>query len=477
MKCVTMDTVKLKVLGPSMYAIDVESIPPHNRNNREVHLDYLKHLKESVGTFREIVEEARIEKPLDNVLEYACLYTKRSQELLEYVIGTYLKELSKSDKKWKPTERKFTFREQCPLTRFTKYKVVPLQQPKHEKAISTGIPTIAESQTIDASVTYNTVVQIVLWYLDSGCTKHMTGNRSQLRNFMKKFIGTVRFGNDHFGAIMGYGHYVIGDSVIFRVYYVEGLGDNLFFVGQFCDSDLEVAFRKHSCYVRDVDGVELLKGNRGSNLYTITVEDMMKSPPICLLSKASKNKSWLWHHQQNHLNFGTINDLARKDLNGIVERRNHTFVEATQKILIFSKALMLLFAKAVATAYDSEDLVKLQATTYIGIFVRYAPNRKEYFEPSSVERLVPPAPAAQVPVYSAATHSSTTSYQDAPSTSHSPPYSKVQALILHQGVEVRPTIKDNPFAHANNDPFVNVFALEPSSDESSSRDVSSAEFN
>nr|GEV27738.1 reverse transcriptase domain-containing protein [Tanacetum cinerariifolium] len=83
---------------------------------------------------------------------------------------------------------------------------------------------------------------------------------------------------------------------------------------QFCDSDLEVAFRKHSCYVRDTDGVELIKGSRGFNLYTISIEEMMKSYPICLLSKASKNKSWLWHRRLNHLNFGTINDLARKDL-------------------------------------------------------------------------------------------------------------------------------------------------------------------
>ncbi|GKF26470.1 retrovirus-related pol polyprotein from transposon TNT 1-94 [Tanacetum coccineum] len=113
---------------------------------------------------------------------------------------------------------------------------------------------------------------------------------------------------------MGYGDNVIGDSVISRVYYVEGLGHNLFFVSQFCDSDLEVAFRNHSCYVRDTDGVELLKGSRSSNLYTISVEDMMKSSPICLLSKASKNKSWLWHRRLNHLNFGTIDDLTRKDL-------------------------------------------------------------------------------------------------------------------------------------------------------------------
>ncbi|GJX90532.1 hypothetical protein Tco_0343858 [Tanacetum coccineum] len=91
----------------------------------------------------------------------------------------------------------------------------------------------------------------------------MTGNRSKLKNFVEKFIGSssVRFwDNDHFGAIMGYGDYVIGDSVISRVYYVEGLGHILFSVGQFCDSDLEVAFRKHSCFVRDINGADLLKG-------------------------------------------------------------------------------------------------------------------------------------------------------------------------------------------------------------------------
>ncbi|GKB67765.1 retrovirus-related pol polyprotein from transposon TNT 1-94, partial [Tanacetum coccineum] len=77
---------------------------------------------------------------------------------------------------------------------------------------------------------------------------------------------------------------------------------------------LEVAFRKHTCFVRDLDGVDLIKGSHGTNLYTISVEDMIRSSPICLLSKASKNKSWLWHRRLNHLNFGTLNDLARKDL-------------------------------------------------------------------------------------------------------------------------------------------------------------------
>ncbi|GKD38830.1 hypothetical protein Tco_1259037 [Tanacetum coccineum] len=93
------DPVKPKVLAPGMYAIDVEPIPPRNRNNREVHLEYLKHLKESVGTLCEIVEEARVEKPLDSSLASACLYTKHSQELLEYVIGTCPKDFNKKDRK------------------------------------------------------------------------------------------------------------------------------------------------------------------------------------------------------------------------------------------------------------------------------------------------------------------------------------------------------------------------------------------
>nr|GEW81492.1 integrase, catalytic region, zinc finger, CCHC-type, peptidase aspartic, catalytic [Tanacetum cinerariifolium] len=78
-------------------------------------------------------------------------------------------------------------------------------------------------------------------YLDSGCSKHMTGDRSQLINFVQKFLGTVKYENDHVAKIMGYGDYKIGNVTILRVYFVEGLGHNLFSVGQFCDSDLEVA--------------------------------------------------------------------------------------------------------------------------------------------------------------------------------------------------------------------------------------------
>nr|GFB23602.1 integrase, catalytic region, zinc finger, CCHC-type, peptidase aspartic, catalytic [Tanacetum cinerariifolium] len=71
------------------------------------------------------------------------------------------------------------------------------------------------------------VVQIVLWYLDSGCSKHMTGDRKRLINFVEKFIGTVRFGNDQVAKIVGYGDYQMGETIISRVYYVEGLKHNL----------------------------------------------------------------------------------------------------------------------------------------------------------------------------------------------------------------------------------------------------------
>nr|GEU49408.1 hypothetical protein [Tanacetum cinerariifolium] len=98
------------------------------------------------------------------------------------------------------------------------------------------------------------------------------------------------------------------------VYFVEGLGHNLFSVGQFCDSDLEVAFRQHTSFIRNLDGVNLLTGSRGNNLYTMSLRDMKASSPIYLLSKASKTKSWLWHRHLSHLNFGAINHLARQGL-------------------------------------------------------------------------------------------------------------------------------------------------------------------
>nr|GFA80298.1 retrovirus-related Pol polyprotein from transposon TNT 1-94 [Tanacetum cinerariifolium] len=203
---------------------------------------------------------------------------------------------------WKPTRRTFTLvGNVCPLTRIATATIVPPRE-----------PILIVKSTDKPVVTL--VIQIVLWYLDSGCSKHRTGDRSQLINFVQKFLGMVKFGNDHVAKIMGYGDYQIGNVIISRVYYVEGLRHNLFSVGQFCDSDMEVAFRQHTCFIHNLDGVDLLTGSRGNNLYTLSLQDMLASSPICLLSKVSKTKSWLWHHRLTHLNFGAINHLARQGL-------------------------------------------------------------------------------------------------------------------------------------------------------------------
>ncbi|GJR73073.1 putative ribonuclease H-like domain-containing protein, partial [Tanacetum coccineum] len=209
-----------------------------------------------------------------------------------------------------------------------------------------------------------------------GCSKHMTGDSSLLENFVEKFMGTVRFGNDHSAAITGLGH-------------------NLFSRGQVCDGDLEVAFRSKTCYVRNLVGDDLLTGARESNLYTISILDMVASSPIYLMSKATSTNSWSWHRRLSHLNFGTINDLTKHDLvdghkiqtdngtefknatlkarykklgimqqfsialtpeqNGIVERRNRTLVEAALTMLIFSPLPEFLWAEAISTACFTQN--------------------------------------------------------------------------------------------------------------------------
>ncbi|GJT13589.1 retrovirus-related pol polyprotein from transposon TNT 1-94 [Tanacetum coccineum] len=160
----------------------------------------------------------------------------------------------------------------------------------------------------------NKVIQIFLWNVDSGCSKHMTGNLKQLRNYVEKFMGKVCLDNDHFAAITGYGDYVQGNLMICHVYYVESLEHNIFSVGQFCDGDLEVAFRSNTCYVQNLEGEDLLTGSRDSNLYTISISEMVASFLVCLMSKATPTKSCLWHQRLSHLNFGTINHLTKHDL-------------------------------------------------------------------------------------------------------------------------------------------------------------------
>ncbi|GJV95924.1 integrase, catalytic region, zinc finger, CCHC-type containing protein [Tanacetum coccineum] len=467
--CVTSDSVKPKVLAPGMYAIDVKPIPHPLKNNRSAHLTYINHLKESVETVREIVEEARVVKPLDNALNYACQYTKLSQELLEYVIGTCPKSFNERDNKAPSTpvtrKKQVTFNDKPgtsssntqkhevhqkvqqtnvpvihstgvntsteasgskPRSNTKKNRILPAKSENKKKVedhLRTNKSVWTEVNRADSSISSKRVVIIsnsesmckmcnkclnsanhemrvvnilssvnatltIKIFLNKGkqiwkpkgklsdnslnktkrvwkatgklfaeigyqwrptgkkfalgemcpltklsvkcrtghplvsglrLSKHMTGNRSKLKNFVVKFIGTVRFGNDHFGAIMGYGDYVIRDSVISRVYYVEGLRHNLFSIGQFCDSDIEVAFRKHTCFVRDINGAELLKGEPSSAQSTsgdeegIDLEDRL-APVASDRGHQNIIANACNHNEYDHLPVDVINAFLNGDL-------------------------------------------------------------------------------------------------------------------------------------------------------------------
>ncbi|GJU73077.1 retrovirus-related pol polyprotein from transposon TNT 1-94 [Tanacetum coccineum] len=205
---------------------------------------------------------------------------------------------------WRPTGRTFTIvGNACPLTRITTTTEVPLRKPPAlENETPKPVVTLVYSRKPRKSKTNVPISK-------SKVLKFVSANKKEPSKLF-----SVKFRNDHVEKILGYSDYQIGNVTISRVYYVEELGHNLFSVGKFCDSNIEVAFRQHTCFIRNLEGVDLLTGSRGNNLYTLSLGDMMAPSPICLLSKASKTKSWLWHRRLSHLNFGAINHLARHGL-------------------------------------------------------------------------------------------------------------------------------------------------------------------
>ncbi|GJV77122.1 retrovirus-related pol polyprotein from transposon TNT 1-94 [Tanacetum coccineum] len=226
--------------------------------------------------------------------------------------------------KWKPTGRTFTLvSNSCPLTRFTPTKVVPIKEatsnsvetsklklkvysrrPKHLKNVGSS-----KKAKIVESKNANNLEPNHTW--GSNATDIPSSSSLVNDRLSRLFSGIVRSRNDQIANIIGYGDYQLGNIIISRLYYFEGLGHNLFSVGKFCDADLEVTFWKDTCFIRNLDGVDLLSRSRDTNLCIISLDDMLKTSLICLLSKASKTKSWLWHHRLMHLNFGTLNKLAK----------------------------------------------------------------------------------------------------------------------------------------------------------------------
>ncbi|GKA13045.1 retrovirus-related pol polyprotein from transposon TNT 1-94, partial [Tanacetum coccineum] len=356
---------------------------------------------------------------------------------------------------WRPTGRTFTIvGNACPLTRITTTTEAPLRKPVVlDNETSKPAVTLVYSQKPKNSKTNVPVSKSKVLQFVSANKKEPSKSRGSIISDVPSFSlnecrssklssGTVKFENDHMAKIFRYGDYQIRNATISMVYYVEGLGHNLFLIGQFCDSNLEVAFRQHTCFIHNLEGVDLLTGSRGNNLYTLSLGDMMASSPIsrhglvrglpklkfekdhlcsaCAMGKSKKKphkpksedtnqeKLYLLHMDLcGPMRVASVNGKKSKDeasdfiikflkmiqlrlkvpvrrirtdngtefvnqtlheyyekvgishktfvarspqQNGVVERRNHTLIEAARTMLIYAKASLFLWAEAVATA-------------------------------------------------------------------------------------------------------------------------------
>ncbi|GJU53031.1 retrovirus-related pol polyprotein from transposon TNT 1-94 [Tanacetum coccineum] len=430
-----------KVIALGMYKLDLEPLSPKLLQNREAHVDYLKHTQEYADTLREIVEQARALKPLDSDLDSALISstsasgskpsdnTKKNRisrptssnkkNKLEYHLRSIKPSLnkknrvsepvcnanvkhfvlnasfelicstcnecmfdaihdlcaldflndvnmrvksksikSKKNKNWKhtgkvftnggygwiPTRQTFTIDgNKCPLTRITFTTVVPRKKPLSKIVVKKTPPSSNNSGKL------KDITNVGLSSKSKSVESKIANNSEPKKTWDPMFsllhlLPVSISGRSNRPLVPGLG--------VLQAHKRAALSAHQ--LCQLCDSDLKVAFRKHACFVRDLEGVDLLKGSRGLNL-------------------------------SSHLNFGAINDLAKQDneikfvnqtqkayyedveishqtsvartsqQNGFVERRNQTLVEAARTMFIFSKAPLFLWAEAVATACYSQN--------------------------------------------------------------------------------------------------------------------------
>nr|GEU73245.1 hypothetical protein [Tanacetum cinerariifolium] len=329
-------------------------------------------------------------------------------------------------------------------------------------------------------------------------SKHMTRDRSRLMNFMKKFIETVRFENDHFGATMGYGDYVIGDSVISRKYILVIVDDYSRFTW--------VRFLRSKDETPEVVIKFLQQMQVGLNK---TVRYICIDNGTKFVNKALTE----YYERMGIFHQKTIPRTPQQY--DVVERWKRILVEDARTMLIFSKALMFLWAEAVANACYTKnrslihtrhnktpyelvhnkkpDLTFFQYLVLFDILQMTAKILENYNQLLMLEYSLVMHQAGKViesttkepdeswkpfmfNLMSSGTPSSTTIDHDAPSLSISSSSSALQSPSLHQDVVAESTLmEDNPVAPVDNNPFINVFSLESSSNASSSEDVTSIE--
>nr|GFB20856.1 hypothetical protein [Tanacetum cinerariifolium] len=211
-----------------------------------------------------------------------------------------------------------------------------------------------------------------------------------------KFLGTVHFGKDHITAILGYGDLKWGNIIITRVYFIEGLGHNLFSVGQFCDADLEVTFRRNTCFIRELDGVDLLKDDYSRYTWVHFHKTKDETPEVIknflkkifvrlqspvIIIRIDNRTEFKNHVLKEYFNSVGITHetfaVKTPQQNGVVERRNRTLVEAarSEKPDI---SYLHVFEALCYSKNDREDIGKLGAKDDIGFFIGYSANSVAY---------------------------------------------------------------------------------------------------
>ncbi|GJU34580.1 uncharacterized mitochondrial protein-like protein [Tanacetum coccineum] len=158
--------------------------------------------------------------------------------------------------------------------------------------------------------------------IDSGCSRHMTGNMSYLTNYEEIDRGYVAFGgNPKGGKITGKGTIKTGNLDFENVYFVRELKFNLFSVSQMCDKKNSVLFNDTECIVLSpnfklIDESQvLLRVPRKNNMYSVDLKNIVpKGGLTCLFAKATSDESKLWHRRLGHLNFKTMNKLVKGNL-------------------------------------------------------------------------------------------------------------------------------------------------------------------
>nr|GEU55017.1 hypothetical protein [Tanacetum cinerariifolium] len=410
-KAIVDEAVILHPIDPELLKVDVAQLAPKLRNNRTAHSDYLKHTQEETATLREIVEQERSLNLLNTSLDYACdklmdvtpmNKTKRvrfkepvassgntnikttsssnvvsNKPMLSYIgvnLSTSASRSQPSGNTKKVKIQTFTIvGNECPLTRITTTAKVPLRKPI---SLKSNTPKLV-------------AVQIVLWYLDSDCSKHMTKDRSQLTNFVDKFMGTVKFGNDHVAKIMGYGDYQIGNVTISKASKTKSwlrhrrLSHlNVGAINHLARQGLvwglpKLKFEKDHLYSACAMGKSKKKSHEpksedtnqeklyllhmdlcGPCVSKVLMERIRLKVPVRRIKTDNGTEfvNQTLHEYYKQVSISHETSIAHSpQQNGVIERRNCTLIKAARTMLIYARASLFLWAEVVTTVCYTQN--------------------------------------------------------------------------------------------------------------------------